>query len=53
MSFVFKRKVQKLPTKNTFLVCIPQAIVSFLGIDKGKKLIFKNEKDRIYIEKES
>lgn len=52
MKFSLKRKVQKLPNKNTFIVCIPQAIVSIMGIEKGNKIIFKNENNKIYIERE-
>lgn len=44
------RKVQKV--KNSLITVIPKFIACILGIKKGDKIIFKNENERIYIEKE-
>ena len=46
------RKVQQLSNKTTLITVIPKVIAYILGIKKGDRLIFKNENDRIYIEKE-
>lgn len=46
------RKVQQTGGKNTLSTVIPKVIVYLLGIKKGDKLVFKNENDRVYIERE-
>ena len=50
-----KRTVQKIKTKNSYslLVVIPKIVAKYLGIKKGQNLIFKNEENRIFIDKES
>ena len=52
MNIKEKRKIQQLKDKNTFIVVIPKIITYFLGLKRGDKLVFKNENDRVYIEKE-
>lgn len=52
MRILEKRRVQKVKDKNTLLIVIPKIVTAFLGLQKSDKLIFKNEKDKIVIEKE-
>lgn len=47
-----KRKIQQIKNKNTFFVVIPKVITYILGLNKGDKLVFKNENGKVYIEKE-
>lgn len=47
-----KRKVQQVKNRNTFIVVIPKVVSYILGLNKGDKLVFKSEKDRVYIERE-
>ena len=46
------RKVQQLSNKTTLITVIPKIIAYILDLKKGDKLVFKNENDRVYIEKE-
>lgn len=44
------RKVQK--AGNSLIAVIPKIITRILKVKKGDNVIFKNENERVYIEKE-
>ena len=47
-----KRKIQQVAERNTLFVTLPKLVTAFLNLQRGQKLIFKKENERIYIEGE-
>ena len=47
-----KRKIQQVAERNTLFVTLPKLVTAFLNLQRGQKLVFKKENDRIYIEGE-
>ena len=47
-----KRKIQQVADRSTLFVTLPKLVTAFLNLQRGQKLIFKKEFERIYIEGE-